>query len=74
VCWAGSIDVDAGASRIEGRARSHSTGHRHDPAAERCHYVAPPDDDFGELPDDKSARETRRLRFVLVTLEDAPPR
>jgi hypothetical protein len=49
------------------------TGHRHDPAAARCHYVEPPDDDLGELPDDSSARAHCRQMFVLTAVEDASP-
>lgn len=57
---------------LEGPARwVIATGHRHDPAAERCHYVRP-DDYVGELPDDAGPRESCGLSFVPVALEDAP--
>ena len=48
-----------------------ATGHRRDPASERC-FFDEPDDWIGEEPDDANARETCRLQFVLTGLKDAP--
>ncbi len=48
-----------------------ATGHRRDPAAERCFFDEPADW-VGPEPDDAAARETCRLQFVLTALEDAP--
>ena len=58
---------------LEGPARwVIATGHRRDPAWERCHYDEP-DDWTGPEPDDASARAACRNSFVLDVLEDAPP-
>jgi hypothetical protein len=58
---------------LEGPARwVIATGHRRDPASQRCHYDEP-DDWTGPEPDDAGAREACRGSFVLDALEDAPP-
>ncbi len=58
---------------LEGPARwVIATGHRRDPAWQRCHYDEP-DDWTGPEPDDAGAREACRGSFVLDALEDAPP-
>jgi hypothetical protein len=57
---------------LEGPARwVVATGHRNDPAAERCHFVAPPDIHIGELPDEAIAVEACRQMFVLTSIVDA---
>jgi hypothetical protein len=57
---------------LEGPARwVIATGHRRDPAAERCYYDEP-EDWSGPEPDDASARATCRLQFVVTAVEDAP--
>ena len=58
---------------LEGPARwVIATGHRRDPAWQRCHYDEP-DDWTGPEPDDEGARRGCRDSFVLDALEDAPP-